>query len=43
VDFVLVTLGPRFTVAHHQPPGQSLSAAHPNRVQNELASVGLVP
>jgi hypothetical protein len=43
VGLMLVTFGPVFCVEHHHPPGQSLSAAQPNCVQNALASVGLIP
>jgi hypothetical protein len=43
VASVVVTFGPVFWVEHHHPPGQSLSAAQPYCVQNELASVGLIP
>jgi hypothetical protein len=36
-------LGLRSTVAHHQPPGQSLSAVQSKIVQYALASVGELP
>jgi hypothetical protein len=40
---VVVTFGELFTVAHHQPPGQSLSARQLNCVQKAVASVGEIP
>jgi hypothetical protein len=43
VAALVVTFGPWFCVEHHHPPGQSLSAAQPYCVQNESASVGLMP
>jgi hypothetical protein len=39
----VVTFGVAFTVAHHQPPGQSLSAVQPKTVQNAFASLGAMP
>jgi hypothetical protein len=41
VSSVDVAFGPVFCVEHHQPPGQSLSAAQANWVQYAWASVGL--
>jgi hypothetical protein len=40
---VVVTLGALLTSAHHQASGHWASAVQPKIVQNELASVGLVP
>jgi hypothetical protein len=42
-SLVIVTLGAAFTSAHHQAAGHSVSVVQPKNVQNELASVGLVP
>ncbi|HEX4628819.1 MAG TPA: hypothetical protein VH137_08525 [Gemmatimonadales bacterium] len=37
------TFGAAFTVAHHHPPGQSVSNEQPMIVQNAFASVGFIP
>ena len=41
VAVFVVALGAWLTVAHDQPPGQSVSFVQSNLVQNALASVGL--